>query len=154
MTSRFPCHIVRTRIVDFHPNPGADQMLLHGWLNQLRQWTLPSGFLRSHRRGQRLTERVGQPIEGLEARVLLTIDVDQPFSVRGGPIAHVSERFDADASYDLVTLSATGDLTVALNRGDGAWSSIQSMDSAVQRRRACSGTSQLGSVCRSGNSVH
>ena len=39
----------------------------------------------------------------------------------------MSERFDADAGYDLVTLSATVDLNVALNRGDGAWSSIQTM---------------------------
>ena len=101
-------------------------MLLHSWLNHLRRLTRPSGLRGNRRRSQRLTERVAQPIEGLEARVLLTIDVDQPFSVPGGPIAQVSERFDADASYDLVTLSATGDLTVALNRGDGAWSSIQS----------------------------
>ncbi len=102
-------------------------MLLHSWLNLLRRLTLPPGFRGSHRRSQRLTDRVATPIEGLEARVLLTIDVDQPFPVPGGPMAQVSERFDADASYDLVTLSATGDLTVALNRGDGAWSSIQSM---------------------------
>ena len=102
-------------------------MLLHGWLNHLRRLTLPSGFRGSRRRSQRLTEQVTQPTEGLEPRVLLTIDVDQPFSVPGGPMAQVSERFDANASYDLVTLSATGDLNVALNRGDGAWSSIQSI---------------------------
>lgn len=38
----------------------------------------------------------------------------------------MSERFDANTSYDLVTLSASGNLTVALNQGDGTWSSIQS----------------------------
>ena len=101
-------------------------MLLHSWLNHLRQWPFPSGFRGSRRRSQRLTERFAQPTESLEARVLLTIDMDQPFSVPGGPMAQVSERFDADASYDLVTLSASGNLTVALNQGDGSWSSIES----------------------------
>ena len=101
-------------------------MQLHSWIKYLRRLPVPSGFRRRPRHSQRLTERIARPTEEFETRLLLTIDVDQPFSVPGGPIAQASERFDANASYDLVTLSATGDLTVALNQGDGSWSSIQS----------------------------
>lgn len=59
---------------------------------------------------------------------MLTIALDQPFSAPGGPVAMVAERFDANAGLDLVTLSADGRLTVALNEGDDAWESIQSID--------------------------
>ena len=101
-------------------------MLLNTWINQLRQSSLVSKFRTNRRRSQRNAGNAGYSPEPLEERLLLTVDVDQPFSAPGGPIAQVSERFDSNASYDLVTLSASGNLTVALNQGDGAWSSIQS----------------------------
>ena len=79
------------------------------------------------RRRKLLSHRVARPTESLESRVLLTIEVDTPFGASGGPLAQVAERFDANATFDLVTLSATGQLTVALNGGDDVWSSIQTM---------------------------
>ena len=104
-------------------------MLLNTLMRTIRRIAGGSRFTsQSRRRRDPWNTGLDQSTESLEPRVLLTIDVNQPFLAPGGPIAQVSERFDANASYDLVTLAADGRLTVALNGGSGAWGSIHTLD--------------------------
>ena len=104
-------------------------MLLNTLMRTIRRIAGGSRFTsQSRRRRDPWNTGLDQSTESLEPRVLLTIDVNQRFLAPGGPIAQVSERFDANASFDLVTLGADGRLTVALNGGSGSWSSIQTLD--------------------------
>jgi RHS repeat-associated protein len=86
-----------------------------------------NGRMSSARR-RRTDDRTARPFDWLEPRLLLTVNPDQPIDAPGGPLAFVSERFDANSSLDLITLSASGELTVALNGGDGTWRSLETLD--------------------------
>ena len=102
-------------------------MRLNTWLQAFRRAAVFGGNSLVLRRRKVLNDRIAQPAESFESRVLLTIDVDSPFGSPGEPVAQAAERFDSNATLDLVTLSATGQLTIALNGGDDAWSSIQTI---------------------------
>jgi RHS repeat-associated protein len=86
-----------------------------------------NGRMSSVRR-RRTDERTARPFDWLEPRLLLTVNPDQPIDAPGGPLAQVSERFDANDSLDVITLSASGQLTVALNGGNGTWRSLETLD--------------------------
>ena len=84
-------------------------MSLDTWMKSVR-WFAVDGRSKavSRRRRDQWKKGLAEPAESLEPRVLLTIDVDQPFAAPTGPIAQMAERFDANGSVDLVTLSADG----------------------------------------------
>ena len=79
--------------------------------------------------GRRHTTRLPQ-LEQLEPRLMLAISSPPttPLATGPQPLALQLGPLDANASLDLLALSALGQLTTALNAGDGRWQSAHTAD--------------------------
>ncbi len=69
-------------------------------------------------------------LESLEERRCLAIasPPSQPLAVADEPIAITSGLIDSDPAIDLVSLSRTGQLSVARNGNNGTWTSVESFE--------------------------
>jgi hypothetical protein len=70
------------------------------------------------------------PIEGLEAREMLTVasDPDQTLVTGAEPLQVQLGAIDGGERLDLVALGANGDLTFASNGDDNTWQTVQTTD--------------------------
>ena len=93
-------------------------------------------FSQRHRRrkrqleGRRIFRHKSRIVEPLEPRLMLTVasDPDQLLPTGDVPLAVELGPINTDASVDLVTLSADGQLTVAFNDGADHWQDVTTTD--------------------------
>lgn len=91
---------------------------------------LLSALIRKAQRYQRSKQTRASFIEKLEDRHLLAVasPPNQTLTIADDPIAITSGLIDNDPNSDMVALSRTGQLSVALNARDGSWRSVSTID--------------------------